>query len=86
MELHGVILFELLFGIVFTYLYLKARNSNYKYLIFYGLVAINLIDQFRSEKIFNSLIRIDTVVYIISIILITWFLFKFKFERKYTYE
>lgn len=71
---------------MFTYLYLKARKSNYRYLIFYGLVAINLIDQFRSEKIFNSLIRIDTVVYIVSIILITWFLFDFKFERKYNNE
>ena len=84
--MHGIIIFETLFGIIFSYLYLKAKNSNYKYLIFYGLMSITLIDQFRSEKIFSTLIRIDTLVYIVSIILITWFLFNFRFERKYNNE
>ena len=84
--LNGVIGFQILFGVVYSYLYYKAKDSNYRYLIFYGLIGITLIDQFRSEKIFNSLVRIDTLVYIISIILITWFLFNFKFERKYSNE
>ena len=82
----GIVLFQTLFGIVFSYLYEKAKNSNYRYLIFYGLIGIMLIDQFRSEKIFNSLIRIDTLVYIFSIIFITWFLFNFKLEREYNNE
>lgn len=84
--INGILIFQTLFGIIFTYLYVKAKNSNYKYLIFYGLISITLIDQFRSEKIFHALIRIDTLVYIFSIILITWFLFNFKFERKYNNE
>lgn len=78
----GVIVFQILFGIVFSYLYLKARNGNYKFLIFYGLIALNVIDQFRSEKIFSSLIRIDTIVYIVSIIFLTWFLFNLRIGRK----
>lgn len=78
----GVIVFQTLFGIVFSYLYLKARNGNYKFLIFYGLIALNVIDQFRSEKIFSSLIRIDTIVYIFSIIFLTWFLFNLRIGRK----
>ena len=82
----GIILFQTLYGIVFSYLYKKAKNSNYRYLIFYGLISIMIIDQFRSEKIFNSLIRIDTLVYIFSIIFITWFLFSFKLERNYNNE
>ena len=84
--LYGIVGFQILFGIIYSYLYYKAKDSNYKYLIFYGLISLTLIDQFRSEKIFNSLVRIDTLVYIISIILITWFLFNFKFERKYSNE
>lgn len=78
-----MIFFEILFGIVFSFMYNKAKKSSYKYLIFYGINGMLLVDQFRSEKIFNSLVRIDTLVYIVSIILITWFLFNFRFERKY---
>ncbi len=78
--LGGIIVFQILFGMVYTFLYLKGKN-NYKYLIFYGLIGITLIDQFRSEKIFNTLVRIDTAVYIVSIILITMFLFNIKVEK-----
>ena len=78
----GVIIFQILFGIIYTYLYLKGKND-YKYLIFYGLIGITLIDQFRSEKIFNVLVRIDTIVYIISILIITMFIFNIKYEGNY---
>ncbi len=77
----GIIVFQILFGMAYSYLYYKAQKSNYKYLIFYGLIGITLIDQFRSEKIFSTLTRIDTLVYVISIIIITWFLFNLKLER-----
>ena len=63
-------------------MYLKGKND-YKYLIFYGLIGITLIDQFRSEKIFNVLVRIDTIVYIISILIITMFIFNIKYEGNY---
>lgn len=76
----GVVIFQILFGMLYTYLYLKGKN-NYKYLIFYGLIGITLIDQFRSEKIFNVLVRIDTIVYIVSIFVITMFLFNIRLKK-----
>ena len=79
--LGGVIIFQILFGMIYTYLYLKGKNINYKYLIFYGLIGITLIDQFRSEKIFNVLVRIDTIVYIVSIFVITMFLFNIRVKK-----
>lgn len=76
--IYGFVICEIFFGLFYSFLYKQAENKSENWLIFYGFIAITLIDQYRTEKIFSAIITIDTVVYILGIVLTTYFLFKFK--------
>lgn len=77
----GMIILQILAGLIFTRLYGDAKYKGYNATIFYGIINAMVIDQYRSEKIFHAFFRIDTLVYFISIIIITYFLFNIKFKK-----
>ena len=66
----GVIVCQMVYGIVFTCLCLivMRRNSLF-WMILYGFVFVNVFDQMRSESVF-SLLSISMVLYIIYIAMI----------------
>lgn len=75
----GLIVFPIIFGFVFSKLYLAAKeNSNCRYIIFFAFFASLLIDQARIEVFFNTFISTRTIIYLICMIFVTWFLFGSK--------
>ena len=57
----GVIICQMLFGICFATIYLKARKKNVM-LIFYGLYSFIIIDQIRDELFFTTFVHINIVI------------------------
>lgn len=74
----GLIFFQILYGFTFAKLYDWAKTKDSRFLIFYGIISINLIDQIRTEKLFSSIIRIDKIVYIVCICFFVWFLYRLR--------
>lgn len=72
----GLLICQFLFGFIFSKMYIWAKKyMNYKYLLFY-IFTVNLIfDQFRTEKLFGVFIHYNTIIYLVMLLIITWFLF-----------
>lgn len=61
----GVIICQVIFGVVFTILYFAATDHNKVFIyIIYGMFLINVVTQVNSEKMF-SVISISNIVYVI---------------------
>lgn len=72
----GVVICMFIFGFVFSRLYLNAKNkSNCRYIIFFAFFSNLLIDQARIEVFYNSFLSSRMVIYFVSMLIITFFLF-----------
>lgn len=79
----GVVICQFLFGYVFTKIYMNAKNNiNVRYLLIYAFFANLIIDQFRSEKLFNSFLSYYTLIYLVLIVIISWLLLGNKVIKK----
>lgn len=66
----GVIVCQVIFGAVFTYLYFVVKRGKSAFLlILYGFVFINIFDQMRAESML-SLLSISTILYVIYIYIV----------------
>lgn len=74
--INGVIVCPMIFGFIFSKLYLAAKEKmNCRYLIFFSFFTSLLIDQARIEVFFRSFLSTRTVIYLCSLLFVTWFLF-----------
>jgi oligosaccharide repeat unit polymerase len=75
----GVIICQFLFGFVFAKMYTWAKKfSNRIYLLFYAYYANQLVDQFRREKLFTTVIHYNAIIYLILLLILTYFIFEKK--------
>lgn len=75
----GILICQFISGLVFSIIYLFAKlKDNPRFLIFFGMICMYYVDSYRSEKLFNSFISLNTIIYIVYMIIITCFVFDNK--------
>lgn len=78
----GVIICSFIFGFTISHIYINAKKKNdFRYLIFFAFYSYILIDQVRDELFFTRFIHINTIIHSILILLISWGLFEFEFNK-----
>jgi oligosaccharide repeat unit polymerase len=75
--LPGVIILQSLFSIITTLFYLKIRNNNNKilFLAYIFFFSYSIVDSFRLEKLFATIISMYTIIYLIYLFIVYWFIF-----------
>lgn len=82
----GVIIFQMLFGSTVCIIYKMFLYKNKKIygLIFAFFVSYMLIDQYRTEKLFSTIFSLDSIIYIVyMVIILNFFLINKKNMENY---
>ncbi len=75
----GLVICPMIFGFVFSKLYLAAKEKvSCRHLIFFAFFTNLLIDQARVEVFYNSFLSARTIIYAVSLLFVTCFLFGSK--------